>query len=147
MSTDTERRMIAPDLLEWGVSGPVLVAGRLNADDTIVFPWPRQDETKVRRILLGTHGTLWSFTVQRFPPKSPPYRPKNGESFEPYMVGYVEFPEGIIVEGRIDARVDVDSLRIGQSMATTVIPIFTDKHGETLHIFAFRAAEPSATTR
>jgi uncharacterized OB-fold protein len=139
--------MIAPDLLQWSASGPVLVAGRLIADDTIVFPWPHQDETKVRRILLSTHGRLWSFTVQRFPPKAPPYRPGPGGRFEPYVVGYVEFPEGIIVEGRIDARVDVDGLRIGQSMATTVIPIFSDEHGETIHIFAFRAAEPSAMTR
>jgi uncharacterized OB-fold protein len=147
MSTDTKPRMIATDLVEWSHSGPALVAGRLCADDTVVFPWPWHDESKGKRILLSTHGRLWSFTVQRFQPKSPPYRPNIGKLFKPYVVGYVEFPEGIIVEGRIDARADVDSLRIGQTMITTVVPIFADEFGETIHIFAFRTAEASDMTR
>jgi uncharacterized OB-fold protein len=141
MSTDTKPRMIAADLVEWGDSGPALVAGRLRTDDSLIFPWPWHDESKGKRILLSTHGRLWSFTVQRFQPKSPPYRPDIGRLFQPYLVGYVEFPEGIIVEGRIDGRVDVDSLHIGQTMVTTVVPIFTTETGVTMHIFAFRTAE------
>jgi hypothetical protein len=31
-------------------------------------------------------GPLWTYTVQSFPPKSPPYT----GAFEPYGVGYVE---------------------------------------------------------
>jgi hypothetical protein len=59
-------------------------------------------------------------------------------SFESYFVGYVEFPEGLIVEGRIDARVDRDVLQVGQTMETTVIPLLIESSGETVHIFAFR---------
>jgi len=36
---------------------------------------------------LPPSGTLWSYTVQRFRPKSPPYR--GPEPFEPYALGYI----------------------------------------------------------
>ena len=141
MAAVVDYPMIAPDLLEWGDPGPRLVAGRLPGEGGLVFPWPWHDATKGKRILLSPQGRLWTFTVQRFPPKSPPYRPRSSEPFEPYIVGYVEFPEGIIIEGRIDARVDVDSLSIGQTMTTTVVPVFADEHGHLIHTFAFRIAQ------
>jgi uncharacterized OB-fold protein len=53
------------------------------------------------RIELGTRGTVWGYTVQRFAPKSPPYLVPAG-GFTPYAVGYVELPEGIKVEAVLD---------------------------------------------
>ncbi len=50
---------------------------------------------------LGTHGTVWAFTVQRFAPKSPPYVAPEG-GFVPFAVGYVELPEGVKVEAVLD---------------------------------------------
>jgi uncharacterized OB-fold protein len=40
---------------------------------------------------LARRGTLWTWTIQCFRPKSPPYA-GDAESFEPYGVGYVELP-------------------------------------------------------
>lgn len=44
---------------------------------------------------------VWAYTVQRFPPKSPPYVVP-AEGFTPYAVGYVELPEGIKIEAILD---------------------------------------------
>ena len=50
---------------------------------------------------LSTEGVVWAYTIQRFPPKSPPYVPP-AEGFSPYAVGYVELPEGIKIEALLD---------------------------------------------
>lgn len=57
---------------------------------------------------LSTRGVLWAYTIQRFPPKSPPYVPPAG-GFTPFAVGYIELPEGIKVEAIIDCE-DFDGL-------------------------------------
>ena len=138
-AVDTSR-MVAPDLVEWGESGPRLIAGRRSGDSLLAFPLPRDGHCE--RVTLSSRGILWSWTVQRFRPKSPPDRASQGATFRPYCVGYVEFPEGVIVEGRIDVSPDAASLRIGQTMETAVIPIFTDEGGSVC-IFAFRPLEDS----
>jgi len=128
--------MIAPDLVELTPAGARIVAGR-RADGTLVFPYPGQSADACVRVLLAPRGTLWSWTVQRFRPKSPPYVGSEG-AFSPYLVGYVEFPEGLIVEGRIAARADRDELRVGQAMEVTIATLFADAAGEPVHLFAFR---------
>jgi uncharacterized protein len=59
---------------------------------------------------LSTVGSLWTWTVQRFAPKSPPYVPPPS-GFAPFVVGYVELPDGVRVAAVIDA--DLDAIRIG----------------------------------
>jgi uncharacterized OB-fold protein len=51
---------------------------------------------------LSRRGVVWAYTVQRFPPKSPPYVPP-AEGFTPFAVGYVELPEGVKVEALLDS--------------------------------------------
>lgn len=131
-------RMIAPDLVELRADGPRLVVGRRRSDGALVFPMPRDRSTISDRVPLSARGALWSWTVQRFRPKSPPYRGPAEESFRPYVVGYVQFPEGIVVEGYIDVPVEGEPLRIGQPMQTTLLPLITDADGSRIHIFAFR---------
>jgi len=60
---------------------------------TVAFPRARGCQSCGRSsqetIALGSRGTVWGFTVQRFAPKSPPYvEPPGG--FVPFAVGYVE---------------------------------------------------------
>ena len=43
---------------------------------------------------LSAHGVLWSWTVQRFTPKSPPFEQADDEA-GPFVVGYVELPENV----------------------------------------------------
>jgi uncharacterized OB-fold protein len=133
-----EPRMIAPGLVRWGASGPQLIAGRRSGVAGLVFPAADPAQSDIETVVLSSRGTLWSWTVQRFEPRSPPYRTSAGGGFEPYLVGYVEFPEGLIVEGRIVTRGEEDALRVGELMETIVIPLFVDETAEPVHIFAFR---------
>lgn len=52
-------------------------------------------------IVLSDTGTLWTWTVQRYAPKSPPYLPP-AAGFVPFTVGYVELPEGVRVLVTLD---------------------------------------------
>lgn len=77
---------------------------------------------------------MWSWTVQRFRPKTPPY--KGPEEFEPFAIGYVELPGATIVESRL-ADVAFDDLRIGMPMKLTAVPFTTDDEGRQVMTFAF----------
>ena len=78
---------------------PRLVAGRHRVSGRLVFPLPSDAETYAPA-LLPRNGHLWSYTVQRFAPKSPPYA--GPQPFAPFAVGYVELPEGVRVEAVLD---------------------------------------------
>lgn len=109
----------------WDDAG--LLGGRDPASGRVAFPRPDGWDAAA----LGRTGTLWSWTVQRFAPKSPPYA--GPEPFAPFAVGYVELDE-VIVEARLDG-VTFDTLRIGMPLKLAVVPF---GGGET---FVFR---PSA---
>jgi uncharacterized OB-fold protein len=64
--------------------------------------------------VLSAGGVLWTWTVQRFAPKSPPYQPPP-EGFRPFAVGYVELPDGVRVEAVIEVD-DLASVRIGMPL-------------------------------
>lgn len=112
--------------------GPVLLAGRDRSDGRLVFPLPL-DVDRFDRIELPDRGSLWSFTIQRFRPKSPPYA--GPEAFQPYAVGYVALGDAIIVESRLVGAAFED-LRIGMALRLTLEP-FVLATGETRLTYAF----------
>lgn len=60
---------------------------------------------------LATSGVVWTWTVQRFAPRSPPYvAPEAG--FARFAVGYVELDDGVKVEARLECA-DLEALHIG----------------------------------
>jgi uncharacterized protein len=67
--------------------------------------------------VLSGAGTLWTWTVQRFAPKAPPYAVPAG-GFQPFVVGYVELPEGVRVLAVLDG-VRPEDARIGMPLAVT----------------------------
>jgi uncharacterized OB-fold protein len=69
---------------------------------------------------LARRGTLWTWTIQCFPPKSPPYA-GDPDEFEPYGVVYVELPGEVRVEARL-TEADPERLRIGMPMELVLIP-------------------------
>jgi uncharacterized OB-fold protein len=75
---------------------------------------------RVRERRLGRRGTLWSWTIQSFPPKSPPYAVADADAFERYGVGYVELPGEVRVEGRLTVS-DPAELEIGMEMELTLV--------------------------
>lgn len=111
-----------------------LIGGRDRSSGNIVFPLPAGN-ANYEPVDLPTHGSLWSYTVQRFAPKSPPYG--GSAPFAPYAVGYVELPHALIVESLL-TEVDFSALRVGLPMELTTIPFRTDEDGTTVVTYAFR---------
>src|SRR5690349_17111815 len=110
-------RPVAPGL--WtDEASPQLIGGRHRETGRIVFPMPAATENYEPAPLPRT-GTLWSYTVQRFEPKNPPY--KADGPFAPFAVGYVELPKAVIVESRL-TDVSFDALHVGMAMELTTIP-------------------------
>lgn len=112
---------------------PTLVGGQCRTTGRIVFPCP-DDESRWLPVDLPREGTLWSWTVQRFRPKTPPYG--GPEIFTPFALGYIELPGATIVESRLHDVV-FDRLHIGMPMKLVVVPFTTDANGEEISLYAF----------
>lgn len=110
-----------------------LIAARERKSGRIAFPGPHDPES-FEPVDLPARGLLWSFTVQRIAPKSPPYR--GSEPFVPFAVGYVELPGALIVESRL-TDVAFDELHIGMTMTLTALPLYTDSDGTLVLTYAF----------
>ena len=95
--------------------------------------------TLVEPVALPDRGRLWSWTIQRFRPKSPPYA--GPAEFTPYAVGYVALGDAIIVESRL-ACVAFDDMRIGLPLRLST-ETFTFENGETRLTFAFAPEDRS----
>ena len=130
---------IAEGLFEVADGSPRLIGGRRKSDGKMVFPLPAGPEAaNFDAVCLSPEGTLWSFTVQRFRPKSPPYAGADDEgSFRPYALGYVELPGEIIVESRLETE-DFAALKVGQPMRLKLVP-FRRADGDVL-TYAFEPA-------
>lgn len=118
-----------------------LIAGRRKGDGGMRFPMPRGPEADLyEAVELAPEGRLWSYTVQRFRPKTPPYiGDDDDQTFKPFAVGYVEFPGEVIVEGRL-AVDDVSKLEIGLPMRVAVEPFATSTRG-AVTTYVFRPAD------
>lgn len=128
--------LIADDLLAETDGGIRLIASRQRATGKIIFPPRPGTDNRFERIALPQEGLLWSWTIQRFRPKSPPYA--GAEVFEPYAVGYVELEGALVVESRL-ADVNFGALRIGMPMRL-VPQLFMMAGGEARTTFAFAPA-------
>jgi hypothetical protein len=112
---------------------PTLIGGRNRDTGRIVFPCP-DDAARWEPIDLPRRGTLWSWTVQRFRPKSPPYI--GPEAFTPFAIGYVELPGATIVETQI-VGADFDSLTIGMAMDLVTTDFAIATNGDAIRLYAF----------
>lgn len=114
---------------------PRLIGGRDRRTGRIVFPCPPGSQCEpwpLQRI-----GTVWSYTIQRYRPKTPPYA--GPEAFRPWPVAYVELPGEVIVEARL-TDVPFDAIRIGMSVELTLTPLDPDQQDGVM-IPAFKPVE------
>ena len=100
---------------------PRLIGGRNRVTGRIVFPCPANAEFEPYP--LKREGILWSYTIQRFRPKSPPYA--GAEAFTPWPVAYVALEAETIVEARL-ANVEFDKIDIGMKIEFAPIPLDPD---------------------
>ena len=140
-AVSSEQVPIQEGLFTWPAESPQLIASKCGACAEITFP--RQDSCpacagrEVEDVLLSQRGTLWTFTVQHFPPPVPFIGPTDRESFEAFGVGYVELPEGIRVEGRLTEN-DPERLEIGMEMELSIEKFVEDDQGRDVMTFAWR---------
>ncbi|MEZ0362363.1 Zn-ribbon domain-containing OB-fold protein [Mycobacterium sp. pUA109] len=133
---------IDTDIMEIADGAVVLLGGRCQACGETHFPC--QDTcrgcgaTDMATVRLADRGVLWSWTIQRFPPPSPPYAPRGGD-FAPFGLGYVELPGEVIVETLLTES-DPDRLRIGMPIRLTGIEVLTET-GASATTFAFAPTE------
>ncbi len=126
--------------------GWALRGSRCDSCGTVSFPaqqsCPKCTGSAVSEIALPTRGTLWAYTIQGFPPKTP-YLNADERPFRPYAVGYVNLGDEILVESRLIAD-DVDSLEVGDALQLILEPIRTGDDG-AVYTFAFTPSTGSET--
>jgi uncharacterized protein len=103
---------------------PRLIGGRNRVTGRIVFPCPPSAEFEPYP--LKSEGVVWSYTIQRYRPKSPPYA--GPEAFQPWPVAYVALEGETMVEARL-ANVDFGAIEIGMRVELTPVPLDPDTAG------------------
>lgn len=143
--SSTSLRPVAENLFVEARGEVRLIGSECERCGVLTFPrqasCPRCTSLDIRERLLARRGTLWSWTIQCFPPKSPPYVVADPDAFEPYGVGYVELPGEVRVETRLTVA-DPELLSIGMPMVLTLIPAPGDEDGVVT--FAFEPASEHA---
>ena len=142
--TSTSVRPVADGLFVQTGGEVRLIGSECEQCGVVTFPrqasCPRCTSLQVREYMLARRGALWSWTIQCFPPKSPPYAVADPEAFEPFGVGYVELPSEVRVEARLTVA-DPERLRIGMPMELTLVPAPGD---DGLVTFAFAPVSEDA---
>jgi uncharacterized OB-fold protein len=124
----------------------VLFASRRRSSGVVKFPAERPElfdgdsdiQDDIEPIELSTEGTLYTYTTQEFPPPLPYKGNRDPKVFTPYVVGFVELPEGVLVETLI-VGATAEQLTIGQALVSTTSTLETED-GKSLVTFAFRPA-------
>lgn len=134
-------------LFTWPSDDPRLIGRKDNKTGRIYFPaihvYGIEEDSE--EVLLGTRGTLWTWTIQGFLPKTPPYAgPETLENFKPYGVGYIELPGEVIVEARLTES-NPDKLEIGMEMELVIFKFKEDDEGNDVMTFAFKPVAEAAT--
>jgi uncharacterized OB-fold protein len=137
----TRQIPIAEGLFTWPDDEPRLLASRCTDCDNHMFPTqqdcPRCSGASTETVELGRRGTVWTWTVQGYPPKAPPFAGDDDpERFRPFGVGYVEIDGKVRVESRL-TEADPDELHIGMPVELVVDPLFVNDDGDEVVTFAF----------
>jgi uncharacterized OB-fold protein len=136
--------LIAEGLFRVDGDRAVLFGSRRRAAGVVKFPAERPElfdaspdiQADIEPLELSTEGTLFTFTTQEFAPPLPYKGNRDPKSFQPYVVGFIELPEGVLVESLI-VGTPASDLRIGQPMVSTTTTLETEA-GESLLTYAFR---------
>jgi uncharacterized protein len=119
---------------------PHLIGGKCTTCGVVSFPQAdgcaNCAGTDIEPFALASTGTLWTWTIQGFLPKNPPYAGKEtAKDFAPYGVGYIDLGD-VKVEARLTTA-DPNVLQIGMPVELVIIPFTTDDDGNDVVTFAF----------
>ncbi|WP_102143204.1 Zn-ribbon domain-containing OB-fold protein [Mycobacterium hubeiense] len=138
--------LIADGLFRVDGDRAVLRGSRRRSTGVVKFPAERPElfdgspdiQSDIEPIELSTEGTLYTFTTQEFAPPLPYKGSRDPKTFRPYIVGYIELAEGVLVESLIIDAAAAD-LQIGQRMVSATTTLETEA-GESFLTYAFRPA-------
>lgn len=132
---------VADDLFVTDADGVALLGSRCDGCGSTYFPQPvscRNPEC-VRKELapatLGRTGTLYSWTVQHYPPPAL-FRV---DAWEPYAVGVIELPEGLRVLGMLTGA-PPGEIPIGAPLQLTTVALYRDEAGNDVSTYAYAPA-------
>ncbi len=136
---------VSEGVFTWPSDQPRLIGSRCLTCGNHMFPvqsgCPKCTGTDTETVELESRGKLWTWTVQGFPPKAPPYLgDADPKTFTAFGVGYVELPGQVKVEARL-TEADPAKLHIGMEMEMVIIPLTTDANGNEVVTFAFRPVD------
>lgn len=125
---------------------PRLLGSRCSACGSYFFPKelvrcrnPHCGGTDLAEVELSSRGTMWSYTVNHYPPPPPAV---TAEDFRPYAVAAVELAEErMVVLGQVPLGNEQD-LALGSWMELVVDTLYEDEDAEYL-IWKWRPAEPA----
>lgn len=119
-----------------GDGGPRLVGSRCTQCGSYFFPKetlrcrnPHCGSDGLEEVPLSDRGTIWSYTVNHYPPPPPAVNP---DPFTPYGVAAVELAEEhMIVLGQVPRGLE-DDLAVGSQAELVVDTLFEDDEAEYL---------------
>jgi uncharacterized OB-fold protein len=139
---------IAEGLFTWPSPEPALLGSRCQQCGIATFPAAQScmacSSEDVAIEELPRRGTLWTWTVQQFMPKSPYHSNETPETFKPYGVGYLELPGGVRVEGRLTES-DPEKIAIGMEMDVVFDTWRTEDNGDEVISFFFKPVDANET--
>lgn len=138
-------RLVGESVLGGAPEAPHLVGSACRGCSTVTFPpqgsCPRCTGQDVERRPLPTEGTIWSWTIQAFAPKTPFLGAD--APFRPFGVAYVDLG-GVLVESRLVTD-RLDELHIGMPVRLVLETFHTDPDGTQHQTFAFTPAGARST--
>ena len=95
--------------------------------------------TDVETVELPATGSLWTWTVQNFPPKSPPLILVRSILLSPTALAYVDLGGLVCIESRL-TEADPAKLETGMGMRLQIETLAVDDEGTEVVTFAFAPA-------
>ncbi len=131
---------VAEGLFAETPDGPRLLGSRCATCGTPYFPKvaicrnPSCAGGAIEDAEFGPKGTLWSYTIQYYPPPPPA---KYDEPYVPYAMGMIDMPEGVRVLARISTD-DVESVSAGSDVELVLEKLYTAPDGNDVITWKFR---------
>ncbi len=136
----TKRVPVVEGLFSEGADGARLLGSRCGTCGTPYFPKsglchnPDCTESAMEDARFGPRGTVWSYSIQNYPPPPPAVYE---EPYRPYALGVVDLSDGLRVVGRM-AVDDPESVVVGGKVELVLEPMCSQDDGSELITWMFR---------